>query len=168
MNKKISAVVMAIILTLTSANFSYARTLNDDELGLISQTCGSIKLQLRNIQKIDAKNRALLGSYYETISTNLMLNLNLRLVKNNMASAGLSELQTNFSSERDYFKEKYTEYQRELDALVLIDCRQKPQEFYSQLEKVRTKREKVDNSVKRLNDILIEHRTAVLNLREEL
>jgi uncharacterized protein with gpF-like domain len=168
MRKQISAAVMAIIIALTGANFSFARTLNEDEIGLISQTCSSIKLQLKNIQKTDAKNRAKLGSYYEMINSNLMLNLNLRLVKNNMANANLSQLQTSFASERDYFKTAYTSYQRTLDDLIAIDCREKPQEFYDQLEKVRTKREKVNTSTARLLDIIEEHRAEVLGLKESL
>ncbi|MBR6097855.1 hypothetical protein IKP94_03870 [Candidatus Saccharibacteria bacterium] len=168
MNKRISAAVMATIFALTSANFSYARILDEDELGLVSQTCSSIVLQLKNIQKTDAKNRAKLGSYYEMINSNLMLNLNLRLVKNNMANANLSELQTTFSSERDYFKTAYTSYQKALDSLIAIDCREKPQEFYDQLEKVRTKREKVNSSAGRLLGIIEEHREEVINLRKGL
>lgn len=165
MNKRISAAVMAIILALTGANFSYARTLNDEEIGLISQTCSSIQLQLKNIQKTDARYRAKLGSYYEMINSNLMLNLNLRLVKNNLATAELSELQTTFSNERDYFKNAYTAYQKELDNLIAIDCREKPQDFYNQLEAVRSRREKVNTSTIRLRDLIRTHREAVMSLR---
>lgn len=159
---------MAIIFALTSANFSYARILNDEELGLVSQTCSSIILQLKNIQKIDAKNRAKLGSYYEMINSNLMINLNVRLVKNNLANASLTELQSSFASERDYFKSTYTSYQKQLDNLIAIDCREKPQDFYNQLEKVRTKREKVNSSAHRLLDLIEQHREEVMDLRKGL
>ncbi|MBQ8156796.1 hypothetical protein IJ102_00125 [Candidatus Saccharibacteria bacterium] len=166
MKRKIAVSVLAVFFALVSAQASYARDLSDEEQGVISQTCASIQLQLKNIQKTDSKNRVTLGSYYETVNTNLMLSLNVRLVKNNRANADLTTMQTNFAQEREIFKTVYTDYQRELDVLIATDCREKPQEFYNELEKVRTKRAKVHSSVGRLRNILTQHRQAVVKLQE--
>ena len=97
-----------------------------------------------------------------------MMNLNLRLVKNNMVSAEIAEQQTTFMSERDRFKNDYIGYSQELENLINIDCKTEPQKFYNQLKKTRTKREDVDKSIKRLNEILGRHRQSIRNLREEL
>ena len=69
--------------------------LSDEQIGLMSQNCPSIKTQLRRVQRADAKSRVHLGAQFEVISTNLMLNLNLRLVKNSLATAELADLVAN-------------------------------------------------------------------------
>ena len=104
---RIAAFILAAILIFSPSGTSFAaehRDLSDEEIGAISQNCSSIKIRLQRVQKDDAKNRVYLGSQYETIASKLMLNLNLRLVKNGMANALLAEQQTTFMSERDRFK----------------------------------------------------------------
>ena len=96
------------------------------------------------------------------------MNLNLRLVKNNMASAEIAEQQTTFMSERDRFKNDYIGYSQELEALINIDCKSEPQKFYDKLKKTRRKREDIDASIKRLNEILGRHHNAVNQLKESL
>jgi hypothetical protein len=163
-----AAILVAVILVATAVNPVSAKTLGEEQAGLISTNCSSIKLQLKRIQKDDARNRVHLGAQYESISTNLMMNLNLRLVKNNMASAEIAEQQTTFMSERDRFKNDYIGYSQELEALINIDCKSEPQKFYDKLKKTRRKREDIDASIKRLNEILGRHHNAVNQLKESL
>lgn len=163
-----TALVVAIVLVASAVNPISARAISDEQKGLISTNCSSIKLQLKRIQKDDARNRVHLGAQYESIATNLMMNLNLRLVKNNMANAEIAEQQTTFISERDRFKNDYIGYAQELEKLLDINCKNEPQKFYNQLQKTRRKREDVDASIKRLNEILGKHRQSLLDLRERL
>ena len=162
--RRLSAIVVAVILVATAVNPVSAKTLGEEQAGLISTNCASIKLQLKRIQKDDARNRVHLGAQFESISTNLMMNLNLRLVKNNMASADIAEQQSTFMSERDRFKNDYIGYAQELENLINIDCKNEPQKFYNQLKKTRRKREDVDASIKRLVEVLGHHRQSVKNL----
>ena len=165
---KKSAIVVAIVLVATAVNPVSAETLSDEKAGIISTNCASLKLQLNRIQKEDAKNRVHLGAQYESIATNLMMNLNLRLVKNNRANADIAAQQTTFISERDRFKNDFIGYSQELEALINIDCKAEPQKFYDQLENTRAKRSDVDASIRRLNEILDHHRDSLNKLREEL
>lgn len=137
-------------------------------LNKISQNCSSIKVQLRQIQKNDTKNRVQLGSYFESINTNLMLNLNLRLVKNNLANSDLAAMQSAFASERERFKNDYIGYSQELEALLNIDCKANPTDFSKQLNKTRTKRTAVHESIARLYEILNKHKATVEELKEAL
>ena len=165
---KKTALAVAIILVASAVNPVSAKTLGEEQRGLISTSCPSLKLQLERIQKDDARNRVHLGAQYESIATNLMMNLNLRLIKNSLASAELAEQQSTFMSERDRFKNDYIGYSQELENLISIDCKSEPDKFYTQLKKTRTKREDVDKSVKRMNEILGRHRQSILSLQEEL
>lgn len=140
----------------------------EEQIGAISQNCASIKLQLQKVQKNDAKNRVHLGAQYEMISTKLMLNLNLRLVRENLADSELSSQQTSFASERERFKNDYIGYSQELETLIGMNCRSEPEQFYRQLEITRTKRAAVEQSVWRLNEILTTHRQSVLGLKERI
>lgn len=142
--------------------------ISEDQAGVISVTCSSIRIQLKNLQKADSKARVYLGSKYEFALTKLMTPLNLRLVKNNLVNSDLAISQTTFSSERDFFRATFTDYAKSLDELVAKDCQSDPYGFYEQLEVVRDKREVVRGSYLRLNDVLAEHRAAVVDLRESL
>ena len=157
---KKSAIVVAIVLVATAVNPVSAETLSDEKAGIISTNCASLKLQLKRIQKEDAKNRVHLGAQYESIATNL--------VKNNRANADIASQQTTFISERDRFKNDFIGYSQQLEALINIDCKAEPQKFYDQLEKTRAKRSDVDASIRRLNEILDHHRDSLNKLREEL
>jgi len=166
--KKFLLTSLAIALsaaTITSP--SYAQ-ISEDQAGLISMTCGSIQLQLKNLQKADSKMRVYLGSKYEIALTNLMTNLNLRLVKNDLPSPDLAQSQTTFSSERDFFRTAFTNYAKSLDTLIASDCRTDPYGFHAKLENTRAKRETVRQSYLRLKDTLINHRAIITDMRDSL
>lgn len=134
----------------------------------ISQNCSSIKLQLERVQKEDSRYRVYLGAQFEIVSTSLMQNLNLRLVKSNLAKAELTEQQTNFAGEREHFKNEFISYSKELENLIAIKCKDKPEDFYNQLVYVREKRSAVQKSVTKLREMVDEHRKSVESYKKEL
>lgn len=133
----------------------------------IPTNCENIKIQLKALQKVDSRMRVYLGSKYELILTNFMTNLNLRLVRNNLATMELTSLQTTFSSERERFKADFTRYSQELEKLIETDCRAEPEKFYDQLEFVRKWRADVQASCNRLTGVIEQHHTAVTKLKNE-
>ena len=163
--KKVSAVILSLLIAMTPVNL-FATELSDEQIGNISTNCASIQLRLKQIQKNDARSRVYLGAQFETISSNLMMNLNLRLVKNNIANANISSQQTDFAAERDAFKSDYITYSQALENLISINCKDEPQHFYDQLETVRSHRSTVAKHVKRLAEMVDEHRKAILDMRE--
>ncbi len=166
---KIVSFVLAIILVFSpSASAVDHRELSEEEIGSISQNCSSIKVRLQRVQKDDARNRVFLGTQYETIASKLMLNLNLRLVKNGMASASLAEQQTTFMSERDRFKNDFIGYSQEFENLLNMNCKDEPIKFYRQLEIVRSKRADVNYSMQRLKSIISLHYQTIIDLRDSL
>lgn len=167
--------IMSVLLTFSSFSASAVnldaiehKVLDDNYTGAVSQNCASIKVRLQRIQKDDARNRVHLGAQYESIASKLMLNLNLRLVKNNLASADIAGQQTAFVSEQKRFKDDYIGYSQELENLLKIDCKAEPKKFYYQLEIVRAKREDINLSMKRLREVITKHRAAVVTLKESI
>lgn len=165
--KKILAVILSLLLAAMPANL-FAADLSEEQIGNITTNCASIQLRLKQIQKNDARSRVYLGAQFETISNNLMMNLNLRLVKNNLANANISNQQTDFAAEREAFKSDYITYSQALENLISINCKDEPQHFYDQLETVRSQRSTVAQHVKRMTEMVNEHRKAILDMRESL
>jgi hypothetical protein len=145
-----------------------AGAISEAQAGRISMNCGSIRIQLGALQKTDSRMRVYLGSKYEIILSNFVINLNLRLVRNNLATEDLTGLQTTFSNERERFKSDFTSYARSLEDLLDVDCQKEPVQFYEKLEEVRVWREDVQASYNRMNEVLEWHRAAVVGLKESL
>lgn len=112
--------------------------------------------------------RVQLGSGLESVLSGYIVNLNLRLVKNNISAGKFTDLQATFSSERERFKSDFTIYSRSLEELIAMDCQSEPAKFYEKLELTRTKRADVRSSFLRLQEVLDWHRSAVVDLRESL
>lgn len=161
-------IIFCAALTAAMPTNLFAVELTEEQIGNISSNCSSIKLQLQNVQRIDAKSRVHLGAQFEAIANSLMMNLNLRLVKNNKASGEIAAQQAEFSSVRERFKRDYIEYQKELETLIAINCKDDPYRFYEQLEYVRARRDDMGWSINRLREIADEHRQSVQKLKEEL
>ncbi|MFV0484934.1 MAG: hypothetical protein ACK5MU_01750 [Candidatus Saccharimonadales bacterium] len=159
---------LVLIVNVIVVPMAYAEGISEEKEGAISVGCSSIKVTLKALQKQDSRMRVYLGSKYEIVLSNFMTNLNLRLIKNNLASEELAGLQTTFSSERERFKSDFTGYSQSLESLIAIDCQSEPQRFYDQLVEVREKRSDVQASYNRLNDVLGWHKQEVMGLKEEL
>ena len=159
---------IVLIVNILVVPMVMAADISEGKAEAISTECSSIKDALKKIQKQDSKMRIYLGSKYEIVISNFMTNMNLRLIKNNIAAEEFTGLQTTFSSERERFKADFTGYSQSLETLIGVDCQNEPQKFYEQLETVRAKRADVQASYHRLIDVLGWHKEAVTGLKDEL
>ena len=141
-----------------------ASALSEWQRGTISQYCGTIRQTLQTVQRNDSRLRTRLGSYYETIYSDFMVPLNLRLVKNNQQSTTTLAQQSNFATARTEFSSNFINYSRSLEELIAYDCQSDPDGFYAKLTDVRAKRELVHSSVTSLNQIIAEHSSSVAEI----
>ena len=125
------------------------KKLNDTEKGNISTGCSSIQTGLKNLQRNDSKIRVLLGTSYQTLLTNFISTLNVRLVNND-------------------FTNLFVIYSQHLESLISLDCKNQPDNFYYELENVRFLRNKLETSVAKTNNIITSHLQAVDQLRHNL
>ena len=156
----------ALILTIFSSQPTFAIT--PDQEGSISLYCNTIRQTLQTIQHSDSRTRTYLGAYYETILTDYMTPLNIRLVKNNHSNTALTKIQSDFALEKANFSEKFINYSKSLETLISLDCRANPTDFYDQLVRARDERELVHQSALKLNALVGLHLDAVQNLKGEL
>lgn len=162
---KIGLIVLAVIFLLSPRA---ASALTKEQTTVVSQNCSNIRQSLQNLQKIDSRTRVFLGTVYETVLTDFITPLNLRLTRNNQPDATLTEIQADFATTRGKFIQDFTDYMKELETLTLADCAEKPEDFYEQLEVVREHRKVVNKDVRKLNLLIVEQINTVAELRESL
>lgn len=144
------------------------RKLNDTERGNISMNCASIQTSLKNVQRNDSKTRVILGTNYQTLLSNYISPLNIRLIKNNLPDSILISIQSEAITSRNSFTNLFVTYSQRLESLISIDCKNQPDTFYSELENVRFLRSQLEESVNKVNTALSNHLKTVNQLREKL
>ena len=170
MHKKKSLLFIALLIfsfaLVPAVNADTNSSLSAEQTANIIENCSSIKNTLKRVKNSDRNSRVSLGRSYQTIMTDYITPLNVRLVKNNNFDNNLANIQNSFVVTREDFNRKYIEYGQELEALIDIDCKSDPNDFYKQLETVRYKRSQVIESAKQLDSILEKHIEAVETLKE--
>lgn len=169
--KRSSIIGLVIMLLIAAPAFVLAynaQAIESAELNSISRGCSAIKQTLSQLQHADLRTRTYLGSTYESIANNFMIPLNLRLVKLNQPDPELLAIQADFTDLQVKFRSIYTEYMRELDNLISIDCSSRPEDFYKQLEVVRVHRSALHDATTRLSELVDRQYAAVTALKERL
>ena len=160
--------IPALVLALNFWQPYRASALTEDQESEISQSCATIKQNLKNLQRTDSRTRSYLGSLYQTMLTNYIAPLNLNLVKNNQPSPTITALYSDFLNARKEFADKFTTYSQNFEELLLIDCKDHPGDFYDKLEQTRRERDELHKSVKKVRTLLTNQYTATEKLKEEL
>lgn len=138
------------------------------EAKLVSDHCTAIRDNLKTLQKMDARVRVYLGSYYEAILSNFITPLNVRLVENNLSNGDLVENQNDFADARALFSSDFIKYQRGLEELVGMNCKDEPEAFYNKLEIVRQKRKIMEQDVLKMREVISWHIRLVNELKGKL
>lgn len=163
--KRILLSVLASVVIFTTVGGGAVGAISEELAGAVSMNCVSIVGQLKNVRYYDRKAREYLGNRYEKLIGEYVTNLNVRLVRNNMTNMELQELQIELVAAHSGFKSEYAKYATELDALIGMDCVNKPGEFYASLENVRVRRAGVREWVEKVNVGLAEFRGVVIGMR---
>lgn len=161
---KVKIAFFALLASL-GGQFCAVQAISPNQGAAIVEHCDTIKDELKKVQKEDARVRVYLGGYYETILTKFITPLNVRLVENNLSSAGLVENQNNFAGTKTLFANDFIAYQQGLEELVGLDCRQEPEKFYDKLTTVRQKRKIMVQDVLKMRNLISEHVRLVEGLR---
>ena len=142
--------------------------LTDEMREAIVQDCGSIRQSLQSVQRADARTRVLLGTTYQTVLTNFVTPLNLRLVKEGKLNTELTDVQLDLIATREAFSQQFVRYSKELEELLAIDCKERPDDFYAQLGRTRQARARLSLATRAVNLVLDTHEAAVGELKAGL
>lgn len=154
--------MLVLTLGFSFQNFTFANSeISSEKLENIEMDCQSIKQTLKRVQNMDKNTRISFGRSYQTILTNFITPLNVRIVKNNMTNSNLATIQEDFANAREDFNHSYISYSQEFETLLNTDCKAEPENFYNQLVKTREKRAEVAKSIKKIREIITEHTNEV-------
>lgn len=143
-------------------------TLDESQIGAISQNCATIKQSLRALQRADARTRSYLGSAYERVLSDFITPMDLRLINVNQPNATLTTIHSDIIEARQNFVRDYTIYSQKLEELITHDCQNDPQNFYHTLTDTRGKRSDLEKSTETIRRLLSDHLAAVKKLQNNL
>ena len=130
----------------------------------IIEHCDSIKDNLRAVQRDDSRTRVYLGGYFDAILSRFIMPLNVKLVEANMSSSSLVTNQKNFAEMKETFSKDFVSYQKRLEDLIAMDCKEHPEEFYQNLVVVREKRKIMNQDTMRMRSLISENTKLVNDL----
>ena len=160
--------LVGVVSVVIGAAPASAVELDADQKGAISTNCETIKQSIQQLTRADSKTRVYLGGAYEKALTNFIVPLNLRLTKNNTPNAGLTSIQSKFAEKRQAFNSAYTNYMKQTEDLLAIDCKSEPEDFYEKLQTARASRATLQQTTLELNSLLHDHIEGVKKLRSGL
>lgn len=170
--KNVLRLTFGAIVIAMSANFPVfaegSTTLDDNQIGAISQNCATIKQSLRALQRADARTRSYLGSAYERVLSDFITPMDLRLINVNQPNATLTTIHSDIIEARQNFVRDYTIYSQKLEELITHDCQNDPQNFYHTLTDTRAKRSALEKSTEKIRRLFSDHLTAVKKLQNSL
>ena len=140
--------------------------LPEEKIENVRTNCSDIKDTLKRVQNSDRNTRVSLGRTYQQILSDFITPMNVRLVKNNRFDYNLNNIQNDFVSAREEFNRRYISYGQTLEAILAIDCKSNPEDFYGKLIEVRNARKNVADSVAEIETIIDKHTAAVTELKE--
>lgn len=161
-------IILLMFLQVVVVDVPSTMAITEAQSKAIAGRCDAIKEDLKKVQKEDARTRVYLGGYYETILTKFITPLNVRLVENNLSSAGLVENQNDFAASKTVFASDFVNYQQGLEELVGMGCKEKPGEFYDKLTVVRQKRKTMVQDALKMRSLISEHVRLVDGLKGKI
>ncbi|MBR2741768.1 hypothetical protein IKD98_03405 [Candidatus Saccharibacteria bacterium] len=144
------------------------KAISEEQKAGIKDHCETIRESLKTVQKNDSRARVFLGAHYETILSKYITPLNIKLVENSMSATGLVENQNKVADTKTIFANDFISYQKHLEELIAIDCKNEPDKFYEKLEKVRQKRATMEQDVLKMRNLISEHVKLVNGLKEKM
>lgn len=149
--------LISLFVSLVASKIAAAAEYTEKKGTAIVDNCNAIKEDLKSVQKNDSKARLYLGGRYETLLNKYVKALNVKLVKNNDSNINLLENQNQLVQAKSQFVDDFIAYQKELEDLIAMDCKNSPKNFYEKLETVRSVRAKVRADVANTNAFLGQH-----------
>ena len=134
----------------------------------IVDNCSAIKESLKNTQRADVRARVYFGGRFETVLTQFITPLNVKLVEKNITNLGLIGNQSNFVAAKTSFADDFVKYQQALEELIGIDCKSEPVGFYEKLVATRERRARMVQDIARVKRLISENIKLVTGLKEGL
>lgn len=134
----------------------------------VTMDCLAVKFQLNEVHRNDKLLRVTLGEAYDNMSSELMGNLNTRILANRLDGTEMIKIAADFERGHKDFRESYSDYDDMLVRLIKADCQTSPQGYYASLETTRELRETLHEEVDELNTLIQRYHDAFEEFRDKL
>lgn len=111
-----------------------------EKIDLIKTHCTENQATLNTLHQNDTFLRTNRGDVYRTVNDKLMLPFNQRLAANQLDGGQLITTAATFKAAYARFFDSYISYDNALVEVLKIDCKEKPEKFYTALTNAREKR----------------------------
>ena len=165
MRKIVVGVMLFVVVTaVVPAVVFAADELNEVRLNTIRANCVAAQSTIQRIGRNDTTSRINRGRDYDAV-LRLFYAMNTRLSANNITEPKLAEITKSFETELQNFRSRYNTYNGNYKASVDINCVSRPADFYSSLDKTRDSRQEINNSIRKLNELIDNYRTVIAELQ---
>lgn len=132
----------------------------------VDMDCMAVKVKLSKIHEDDSLMRVTVGQAYGMISDKLMSRLHAKIVEQRLDGSELVKKAADFEIELDDFRKHYQEYEVALNDLLKMDCGDQQQLYYSTLQEVRTKRNRVYEDTQHLERHIHEYKELFVDFKK--
>lgn len=146
------AACCGVIFGITSVSRAQGQPMTEAHIARIRANCVEAQTQLSQLHTTDALLRVNRGQLYERILTKLMSPLNSRIALNRLDNSSLVAVSATYEQQLMAFRLDYQQYEEAMSNTLKINCTNQPVAFYDSVADARTKRQKVHESTKILQD----------------
>ncbi|MGH7196831.1 MAG: hypothetical protein ACREGJ_03670 [Candidatus Saccharimonadales bacterium] len=164
---KSAFVVVLGFLLLVPVAVNAENATSPERAALIHDNCTNLKRLLQQQQRRDLVSRNNRGRGYESLVTQLEA-FSDRLHYNKINADRHDRLLVDLKATVDRFRNAYLHYDATLTALIQADCQAKPADFGVLLDQTRSARQAIGNEVTKAEELTIEYRKAVTDLRTQI
>lgn len=134
---------------------------------IIRTNCNAARSTIQRIVSVDKITRINRGWTYDRMGK-LFTNFNERLRQNRIDNQQFVELSGKFNQATAAFRANYDDYKNSIEYVINTDCTVRPSDFYDALKVARAKRQKINDKIIELDDIIVRYHTAVNELSQSL
>jgi hypothetical protein len=135
--------------------------MTDEHIARIKTNCRTALSTLGIIHANDAPTYINRNQTYFSIGDKLMSRLNSRLTVNHYDVSGLASTTGNYNEALTEFRNAYKLYDDTMADILHIDCVKQPVSFYDKVAEARQQRQKVNESLQRLKDLIGQYQQGV-------
>jgi hypothetical protein len=157
-------VILALVLSLSSAGLVSAVELDDAKKDFLASRCTIAQSTLQRIGHSDTSTRINRGHSYDQI-LKLIYAMNARVANNNITEPELADITKSFEDRLNDFRSQYNESNDRLKTVIDTDCKNNPGLFYDNLEQSRQKRATLSTTLATLNNLIDRYQMTITELK---
>lgn len=163
----VSLVAAAAVLSVVPVFAQESAPMTDDHIARIKSNCQGALSTLARIHANDAPVYINNNQTYFSISDKMMARLNSRLTLNRFDASDMVKTASDFNDALDRFRSAYKSYDDTMSDVLRMDCQKQPVSFYDKVGEARNERQKVNDAITDLKNLIDQYRNDVKTFQDE-